>query len=1044
MLDRVIALSIRGRGVVLFATLLLIALGLRAALTLPVDAVPDLTNTQVQVLTDATALGSIDVERLVTAPIERVMAGLPLLTEVRSLSRAGASAVTLVFEEGTDPMLARSLVSERMPLARQSVRAGYGVPELGPMSTGLGEIYHFEVRDPERSAMELRTILDWQVIPRLRLVPGVAEVNVFGGEMQTYEVAPDPQRMAALDVSLEDVVTALERDNRVAGGGTLQRGAEGLVVRAEGLVGSLADLRRIVVRPDPRAPVLMDHVAAVRIAPMPRWGAATRDARGEIVAGVAMMRIGENSRAVSHAVDAAVREIGRTLPRGVRIDTFYDRTTMVDRTLRTVEHNLLEGGLLVVVVLFLLLRNLRAGLMVASTIPLAMLGAVIGMKALGVSGNLMSLGAIDFGLVVDGAIILIENAVHHVSTERARLGRRLTPAERDAVVLGAAREVRSATAFGELIVAMVYAPILALHGVEGKMFHPMAFTVLLALGTAFVLSLTFVPAIASVALSLDLADLPSPLIVVATRAYRAVLVPTLRHPRAVAAVAAASLVATVFVGNRLGTEFVPDLDEGSLVIEVIRPPSTSLQESVRQTGQIEAVLQRFAEVRTVVSRTGRPEIANDPMGPDQSDIYVMLRPRETWAAPRERTALMTRMSEALHREVPGIGFGFSQPIQMRTNELVSGIRADFAVKLYGDDLRTLARVGAALAHRLSAERGAVDVRVDRVEGLPVLRVVLDRDAIARRGISAERVLRTVDAIGGITVGEIVDGARRIPWRVRLDDEARADAEAIRRTPLRNDAGALFPLAEVAVVEVVEEPAQIGREAGQRRLMVQCNVRGRDVGGFADEALSVLPVAVPLPEGYRMEFGGQFEHLRSARLRLAVVVPLALALIFWMLRWTFGAARPALLVFANVPFATVGGVAALALRGLPFSISAAVGFVALSGVAVLNGLVLVAQIRALEAAGAPTSTAVLDGALRRLRPVLTTALVASLGFVPMAFSTSDGAEVQRPLATVVIGGLVTSTALTLLVLPAIYAWLLRRTDAGADPSTPVGPLGHTEA
>ena len=1031
MLGYILEFSIRHRLVVFVATLLLIAGGARALARLPIDAVPDLTNTQVQVLTSAPALGAIDVERLVSAPIERVMAGLPQLQEMRSISRAGVSAVTLVFDDAMDPLLARQLVSERMPQAREVVRARYGVPDMGPMSTGLGEIYQFEVRGEGRSLMELRTILDWEITPRLRLVPGVVEVNAFGGEFKTFEVALDPARMLALHVGLEDVVTALERDNRVAGGGAIVRGAEGRLVRGEGLVGSLADLRRIVVRRHPSAPVLIEHIGEARLAPMLRWGATSRDGRGEIVVGMAMMRIGENSRTVSRAVDDAVRAINGSLPRGVRIDTFYDRTGMVERTLHTVAKNLAEGGALVVLVLFLLLLNLRAGFIVASTIPLAMLGAVIGMRALGVSGNLMSLGAIDFGLVVDGAIILIENAVHHVSEERARLGRPLTPSERDEVVLKASQEVRGATTFGELIVAMVYVPILALEGVEGKLFHPMALTVLLALGTAFVLSITLVPALAAAVLSTSLVDRASPLITVANRLYERALRPTLDRPRTVLLVLVALLGGAVFLGSRLGTEFVPELDEGSLAIETLRLPSVSLDESVRQAGQIERVLRRFPEVTTVVSKTGRPEIATDPMGPEQSDILVMLRPRDTWRAPGTREALIARMSEALRREIPGVGFGFSQPIQMRTNELVSGVRADFAVKIYGDDLGALARAGAAIARRLGRVPGAADVRADRVEGLPVLRVVLDREALARRGLAAEEVLRAVDAVGGITVGEVLDGVRRYPLRVRLEAAARADAEAIGRLPIRADDGALVPLSDVARVEVEEEPGLIGREAGQRRLVVQCNVRGRDLGGFADEAQAAISREVRLPAGYHLAWGGQFENLRSARTRLSIVVPLVLAAILGLLVVSFKDLRAALLVFTNVPFASIGGVVALAARGLDFSISAAVGFIALFGVAVLNGLVLVAQIRALEASGVETPRAVWEGSRRRLRPVLTTALVASLGFLPMAFSTSEGAEVQRPLATVVIGGLVSSTLLTLLALPTLYRWLLRR---GATPVT----------
>lgn len=1036
MLALLLEASIRRRWAVLLCTLAFAALGARAFVLLPIDAVPDLTNVQVQVLTNAPSLGALDVERLVTAPVERALGGLPHVDQLRSLSRAGVSAVTVVFHDDVDPYFVRQLVSERLPQIRQSVDARYGVPELGPMATGLGEIYQFEVRGEGRSVMELRSILDWEVAPRLRMVPGIVEVNTFGGELRTYEVSVDPARMAAQGVSLGDVVGALEASNHIAGGGVIARGPEGMLVRGEGAIRSLDDLRRVVVADRPGAPLLLGQVAEPRFAPMLRWGAATRDARGDVVVGMALMLMGENSRSVSRSVDEAVQSINASLPRGVRVETFYDRTTLVERTLRTVRNSLAEGGLLVVVLLFVMLRNVRAGLVAGAMIPLCLAGAFIGMRVLGVSGNLMSLGAIDFGLVVDGAIILLENAVHHLSEECARLGRPLTRAERDSVVLRSAQEVRGATAFGEVIIGLVYLPILALEGVEGRLFRPMALTVLFALATAFVLSLTFVPALASVALPAFVRDAPSPVVTGARRVYEPLLRLTLRRPLGTALVAVAALAVSVIIGARLGSDFVPTLDEGSLLIEMQRPPSVSLTEAARQAGALERVLRRFPEVTTVVSKTGRPEIANDPTGPEQSDVLVMLRPRAEWPPPRDREDLVRRMSSALDAEVPGVNFGFSQPIQMRTNELVSGIRADFAVKIYGEDLPTLARLGARAARLLSEVHGAVDVRVDRVEGAPVLRAELDRDALARRGVSASAALRVIEALGGITVGEVLEGRRRYPLRVRLDEPARATVDAVRTMPLRLPDGALVPFGELARVEVSNDPAVVNREAGQRRLIVQANVRGRDLGGFADEAQARVRRGLRTPEGYHLEWGGQFENLRRARLRLAVVVPAALLVILALLYASFDALRPALVIFANVPFAGVGGVMALAARGLPFSISAAVGFVALFGVAVLNGLVLVTQVRALRAEGFGPIEASRDGALRRLRPVLTTALVASLGFVPMAFANGDGAEVQRPLATVVIGGLVSATLLTLLVLPTVLARLdrspAREESAGAAP------------
>jgi cobalt-zinc-cadmium resistance protein CzcA len=1025
MLERLIAASIKHRVFVLILTIALVAAGVRAFQLLPIDAVPDLTNVQVQVLTNTPALGPLDVERLVTVPVEYALSGIPRLKEIRSISRYGVSAVTVVFEDDVDPYFARQLVNERLPRAHAAVPAEYGVPEIGPMSTGLGEIYQFEVRGEGHSAMELRSILDWQIAPRLRMVPGVIEVNSFGGALRTYEVAVDPRRLIANDVSLQDLFQALQRNNRSAGGGAIVRGPEALLVRGEGLVQSLDDIRNIVVTTRNNVPVYVRQLGDVRFAPMLRQGAATRDGRGEIVGGMAMMLIGENSRVVSRAVADAVRQINPTLPRGVRIEVFYDRTTLVNKTIHTVAKNLLEGGALVIVVLFLMLRNLRAGIIAAAMIPLCMLVAFVGMRWTGLSGNLMSLGAIDFGLVVDGAIILLENAVHHVAEESLTLARPLTRDERDRVVLRSALEVRSATAFGEVIIATVYLPILALQGVEGKTFRPMALTVLFAVAGAFILSLTFVPAVASLILSRNTVDKPSPIVTVAKRIYEPALRFTLRRPLIPIAFAVALLAIAGWLASGLGSEFVPQLDENATIIEVMRLPSASLDESVRQSTIIEQVLHRFPEVSTVVCKTGRPEIANDPMGVDQTDVFVMLKPREKWPRPRTRDDLVAAMSRALRDAVPGVGMGFSQPIQMRMNELISGVRADVAIKLYGDDLPTLARLGARIARVLSTVQGAQDIRVDRVQGLPVLRATVDREAVARRGANVDDVLGAIETIGGRVVGTVIEGRRRYAMQVRLEPGLREDLDAIRSLPVRVAGGSFAPLADLARLEIVDEPVVINREATERRLIVQVNVRGRDLGGFADEAQRLIARDVRLPRGYHMEWGGQFENLRRASLRLGIVVPIALALILALLYLTFHSLPPALLIFVNVPFAAIGGIFALVLRSMPFSISAGVGFIALFGVAVLNGLVLVMQVRRLREAGQDPDSAAYDGALRRLRPVLTTALVASLGFLPMAFAHGEGAEVQRPLATVVIGGLITSTLLTLLVLPGVYAWVARR-------------------
>jgi cobalt-zinc-cadmium resistance protein CzcA len=1022
VLSRILAVSIARKGLVVLLSLGLLCAGLFAFSRLPIDAVPDLTNTQVQVLTACPSLGATDVERLVSTPIERAMAGIPGTSELRSLSRAGVSVVTVVFDDEVSLDQARQRVLERVARARESVSSRYGVPEVGPQSTGLGEIYQFEVRGDGRSIRDLRTVLDWEVSPRLRLVRGVVEVSAFGGELRTVELALDPRRMVSLGVTVQDVVGALERSHRIAGAGVIARGPEGVLVRGEGLVASVGDLGRTPVRTSAEGVVLLEHVGTAREAPMLRWGAAGRDGRGEVVVGIVMMLAGENARSVARAVDDEVRRINASLPRGVRIEPFYDRTELVNKTLRTVGMSLLEGGVLVVAILLVLLRSARVGFIGAAMIPLSMAGALLGMRAMGLSGNLMSLGAIDFGLVVDGAIILLENAMHHLAHESARLGRPLTQREQDAVVLAASQEVRSATAFGELVIALVYVPILALEAVAGRMFRPMALTVLFALATAFVLSLTLVPALAAWVLPARVVDVPSPILVGIGRAYEPALRALVRRPAAALLGALVVLALGVGVGTRMGTEFVPRLNEGALVLEVQRPPSTSLGEAARQATEIERILRTFPEVQTVVSKTGRPEVATDPMGPEQSDVHVALWPRSRWPGPADPTDLARRMREALDTAIPGVIVSFSQPIEMRTNELVSGVRADFAVRVYGEDFATLARLGQRVSRALSGVRGAADVRMDRVEGLPVLRARVRREALARHRAGADEVLDAIEALGGITVGEVLEGDRRFPLRVRVEDAERMSAGDIAGMPLRLRSGALVALGEVATIERVSEPVLINREGGRRRLVVQANVRGRDLAGFVEEAQRAVRAQVAPPPGYHFAWGGQYDNLVRARNRLAVVIPATLALILLLLYSTFGEWRSALLIFVNVPFAVTGAVFALAARGIPWSVSVMVGVIALFGIAVLNGLVLVMQVRQLEARGESPRDAAIQGASRRLRPVLMTALVASIGFVPMALATGEGAEVQRPLATTVIGGLVTATLLTLLVLPSLIAWV----------------------
>ncbi|WP_338868779.1 CusA/CzcA family heavy metal efflux RND transporter [Myxococcus stipitatus] len=1053
MFDRLIHFSIKNRLLIFVLTLVLVGFGLNALRKLPIDAVPDVTNVQVQILTSSPGLGPVEVERFITVPVETSMSGLPDTEEIRSVSKFGLSVVTVVFEEGVDIYFARQLIQERLVAAKESIPPGYGSPEMGPISTGLGEIYQFEVRGEGHDDMELRSILEWQISPRLRSVPGVVEVNAFGGELKTYEVQVDPARLTAYGLSLGQVFEALEQNNANAGGAYITRGPEQVLIRGEGLVETLEDLRDVVISTSPQGvPIFVRDVANVAFAAKVRQGAVTRDGRGEAVTGIVMMLIGQNSREVVNNVKAEVEKIRPTLPPGVTIDTFYDRTDLVRKTIHTVAKNLIEGGVLVVVVLFVMLRNLRAGLLAAAAIPLAMLSAFIGMRALGISGNLMSLGAIDFGLIVDGALIIVENAVRHISEKSHELGRALTREERDEVVYKSAVEVRQAAAFGELIIGVVYLPILALSGIEGKMFKPMAITVICALAGAFVLSLTFVPALASVLLPLRAKEQESILVRGARRVYEPALSWCLQRRGLVAGVAGGLLALSLATVPFLGAEFIPRLDEGAIALQAWRVPSVSLEESVRQTTLIEKVLKRFPEVTTVVSRTGRAEIATDPMGVEISDIFVMLKPHEEWTTAKDREGLVTAFNAALSKEVPGSLFSYSQPIELRVSELIAGVRSDVALKLYGEDLNVLKQTGDRLVAALSKVPGAADVKAEQVAGLPVARIQIDRKAIARYGINARQVLDTIEAIGGREVGTVVEGARRFALQVRFAPDSRATVEKLETLRVASPSGQLIPLSELARVVVEEGPAQVSRENIQRRLTIEANVRGRDLQGFVTEAQEVIARDVKLPAGYWVDWGGQFENLQSASQRLAFVVPLTLLLIFVLLYATFNAVRPALLIYLNIPFAITGGLLALLARGMPLSISAAVGFIALFGVAVLNGLVLVSSIRKLRQEGLSPVQAAHDAAHLRLRPVLTTALVASLGFLPMAYSTGAGAEVQKPLATVVIGGLFSSTLLTLLVLPTVYAWFDRSRPkhvsstpqalASTPPPQPLPAEGHT--
>jgi cobalt-zinc-cadmium resistance protein CzcA len=1022
VVERLIQWSLANRFLVMLGAVAIVAGGLWAAATLPLDAVPDLTNVQVQVLTTAPALGPVEVEQFITFPIENALSGLPRVDEIRSISRFGLSAVTVAFEDGTDIYWARNLVGERLQRAREAIPPGMGDPELGPIATGMSEIYQFEVRAEPGSGygpMDLRSILDWQIAFQLRSVPGVIEVNTFGGELKTYQVEVDPDRLVNYRIPLSRVFAALEENNANTGGGAILHGAEQRLVRGEGLVGSLDDIRSIVL--DTRrdgTPIRIGDIGKVTFAPMLRQGAVTRDGDREAVTGMVMMIMGGNSRQVVADVKKRIATIQKTLPAGVSIDTFYDRTELVEKTVHTIAENITLGVVFVVVILFLLLADVRAVLIVAAVIPLSALSAFIAMKVAGVSVNLMSLGAVDFGMIVDGAVVMVENAVRGVDRwKRSHPGKRAPLA----VFRESSMEVGKPILFGGTIVILVFLPILSLEGVEGKMFRPLAFTFMAALTAALVLAVTVIPVLASLFMSRRVNAGDTWLVRAIRHLYAPVLDGALRRPAWMAAAAVAIFLAGGWAATRLGVEFVPKLDEGDLAIQATRLPSVSLEASVEMTKAIERTLLEFPQVETVISKTGRPEIANDPMGVHQTDVFVKLKAPAEWPELIAKETLVEQMHEALELAVPANAYSFTQPIELRVQELVAGVRSDVGLSLYGDDLDVLVEVGDRIVRALSEVPGAADVQAQQIAGLPYLRVEIDRGAIGRYGINAAEVLDAVAAVGGRSVGEVFEGQRRFPMQVRLPEAWRADDARIGALRIDDPQGRPIPIAQLASIRVEEGPAEISRDDIRRRLLIQCNVRGRDLGGFVAEAKRVVEEQVRLPPGYVLTWGGQFENLERASARLLLVVPVSLVLIFSLLYLTFGSVGLALLIFLNVPVAATGGIAALALRDMPFSISAGVGFIALFGVAVMNGVVLIEHIRHLRSQGVARDEAVREGSLDRLRPVLMTATTGMLGFVPMALSSSAGAEVQRPLATVVIGGLVTCTLLTLLVLPAIYRW-----------------------
>ena len=1027
MLNAIIESSLNNRFFVIMATILVGGVGVYSALHLPIDAVPDLTNVQVQVITEAPALSPVEVDSLLSFPVSGAMSGLPDVDQIRSISKFGVSVVTVVFKEGTDIYRARQLVGERLQRAAEAIPPGYGTPTLGPIATALGEVFQFQVKATKESgvsAMELRTLLDWFIAYQLRRVEGVTEINAHGGELKTYEVEPDPDELAVRRLSMTDLFTALKSNNANVGGGYLVKDGEARYIRGVSQAHSIEDIAAIVIDEREGVPVTVRDVAKVRTAPMIRAGLATRDGQGEIVTGLVMMLIGQNGREVVERVKKEIDELQKRLPAGVTIEPLYDRTHLIDQTLSTVLHNLTMGGILVMLVLLVLLGNLRGGFIVALAIPLSMLFAANVMLALGISASLMSLGAIDFGLMVDSSVIMIENCVRRLAHEGG------TRPKID-IVRDAAIEVRKPTMFGELIIAIVYLPILALEGTEGKLFRPMALTVIFALAGSLLLSLTLMPVLAAMGLSSRPQEKEVRLLRWAKRIYQPLLDLFIARPVASVVLALALVASSVPLALHLGGEFMPRLNEGDLLIEAVRIPSASLEGAVAASTQIESLLKTIPEVRLVYCKTGRPEIANDVMGVHQTDVWTMLKPPDHWRRGLTRDMLIEEMDKLLTEHVPGVKFGFSQPIEMRVNELVAGVKSDVAVLIYGPDLKELRKLSLEVERVLSTIDGAHDIKNPTAGRLPMLRINVRRDQLARYGIKASDVLDAVASLGGTTVGTVFQEDKRHPLRVRLPEAWREDPEKIASIQVVDPKGIPVPLKDLTEIVEEEGPSEVERESAQHRAVVGVNVRGRDIASFVAQAQAAIDTQVKFPNLYHPRWGGQFEHLQTASKRLLIVVPVAMLLIFLLLYSTFHSPRLAILIYTAVPMSATGGILALYLRGMPFSISAGVGFIALFGVAVLNGLVWVSAVEHLRSEGIEPHEAAREAAIVRLRPILMTALVAGLGFIPMAVATTPGAEIQRPLATVVIGGIITSTLLTTLVLPSIYPWFARKPESAAE-------------
>ena len=1046
MLERILKFSIQQRWVILLIVLGMAALGVYNYQRLPIDAVPDITNVQVQINTEAPGYSPLEAEQRITFSVETAMAGLPFLEQTRSLSRYGLSQVTVIFKDGTDIYFARQLVNERIQEVKGQLPPGIE-PSMGPIASGLGEIFMWTVEPREGAkkpdgtlydATDMRTIQDWIVRPQLRNIPGVTEINTIGGYLKQFHVTPDPGKLVAYGLSFHDVMTALAKNNGNVGAGYIEKSGEQYLVRAPGQVTTIEEIQEIVVKNAGGVPVRMKDIGEVALGKELRTGASTENGK-EVVLGTVFMLLGENSRTVSQRVATKLAEVNRSLPAGVEAKTVYDRTTLVDRTIQTVAKNLIEGAVLVLVVLLVLLGNWRAALLTAMVIPLSMLFLITGMVQNKVSANLMSLGALDFGLIVDGAVIIVENCLRRLAIEQHRLGRLLDRGERFQVVYEASREVFGPSFVSVIVVVLVNLPIFALTGVEGKMFHPMAFTVVVALFGAMILSLTFVPAAVALFVTGRVEEKESRVMGWARRTYEPALAFVMRFKVPVVTAAAVAVVLSGLLASRMGSEFIPSLDEGDIALHALRVPGTSLTQAIEMQKALEKRVMEFPEVDKMFAKIGTAEIATDPMPPSVADNFIMLKPQSTWPDPnRTKADLVKAMQEAVEK-IPGNNYEFTQPIQMRFNELISGVRSDVAVKVFGDDLDTLLKNGEKISELLERIPGAADVKVEQVTGLPVLSIKIDRKKVSRYGLNVADVQEVVEvAVGGKEAGRVFEGDRRFDLVVRLPEKLRSDMEALKRLPVpitmsgksteNGQSAAYVALGELAEFQIAPGPNQISRENGKRRVVVTANVRGRDLGSFVAETQERVRNEVKLPDGYWLEYGGTFEQLASAAQRLQIVVPISLLLIFGLLFMTFGSAKDALLVFSGVPLALTGGVLALWLRDIPLSISAGVGFITLSGVAVLTGVVMVACIRDLRAQGVALEAAINEGSLTRLRPILMIALVASLGFLPMALNVGTGAEVQRPLATVVIGGIISSTVLTLLVLPVLY-WLAHRRDAG---------------